>query len=436
MHVAIVTTYPPGKGSLNEYAFHFVTALRRKPEVRSVSLLVDHLPDAAAYGTPEDAPGLAPMQIVPCWQFDDLRNAPDIVAAVRRIGPDIVLFNLQFATFGGSKLPASIGLLTPKLVRMAGFPAMVLLHNIMETVDLKSAGYADRPWMESAMRLAGNLATRALLGADRVAVTIPKYVEILRAKYHANNVLLAPHGAFEDNFPEPVFSLPPGPRQIMAFGKFGTYKKVEMLLDALRILEGQGYDDLEAVIAGTDSPNAAGYLAGVQAQYADLPNVRFTGYVAEVDVPRIFGEAAVVVFPYTSTTGSSGVLHQAGSYAKAVVLPHIGDLAEIVTEEGYVGEFFDPDDPATLARAIAAILDNPKRRQELGMRNYLAARGLPIADVVDWYLLHFEAIIAEHQPRQPRPTTPLPAAGYEPPREAQQDAPREAQQSEAAGRPA
>ena len=42
----------------------------------------------------------------------------------------------------------------------------------------------------------------------------------------------------------------------------------------------------------------------------------------------IFDEAAVVVFPYTATTGSSGVLHQAGSYGKAVVMPDLGDLAE------------------------------------------------------------------------------------------------------------
>ncbi len=407
MRVAIVTTYPPGKGSLNEYAFHFVRALRRKPEVSRISLLVDSLPDGAAYPQEEHPAGedrgsLSALEIIPCWRFDDPRNAQRIAAAARRLRPDVVLFNLQFATFGGRKLPASLGLLAPTLVRRQGIPTMVLLHNIMETVDLKSAGYADHPWLERLMRLGGSLATRSLLDSDRVAVTIPKYVEILTAKYGATNVLLAPHGAFEDTFPEPNFDLPPGPRRIMAFGKFGTYKKVEMLLDALRILEAQGCGDLEVVIAGTDSPNAAGYLAGVRSRYADLPNVRFTGYVAEEEVPRIFGEAAVVVFPYTSTTGSSGVLHQAGSYAKAVVLPQIGDLAEVITEEGYAGEFFDPDDPATLARAIEAILDSPQRRQELGLRNYYAARGLPIADVVDWYLLHFESIIAAH-PRRPQP---------------------------------
>ena len=59
-------------------------------------------------------------------------------------------------------------------------------------------------------------------------------------------------------------------------------------------------------------------------------------------MPTLFKESAVVVFPYTSTTGSSGVLHQAGSYGKAVVMPDLGDLALLVKDEGYNGAFFDP----------------------------------------------------------------------------------------------
>jgi glycosyltransferase involved in cell wall biosynthesis len=397
MQVAIVTTFPPGQGSLNEYAYHFVRALRQKSEVSKVTLLVDELPNGAAYPVPDALPDQAPLEIIPCWRFDDLGNAWRIWRTIRRVQPDVVLFNLQFATFGGRKLPASFGLVAPKLVKLAGFPTMVLLHNIMETVDLKNAGYAGKPWMEKLVRAAGNLVTRLLLSADRVAVTIPKYVEILTEKYHADNVLLAPHGTFDDTFPPPNFALPPGPRQIMTFGKFGTYKKVEMLLDALQILETRGYSDLEVVVAGTNSPNAPGYLEQVRDAYGNKANVRFTGYVAEEEVPHIFGDAAVVVFPYTSTTGSSGVLHQAGSYGKAVVLPRMGDFAEVITEEGYEGEFFLPDDPSTLAQAIANILDSDERRQELGTRNYLAARGLPISDVVDWYLLHFESML---QPRQ------------------------------------
>ncbi|RME11524.1 MAG: glycosyltransferase, partial [Ardenticatenia bacterium] len=317
-----------------------------------------------------------------------------IMQAVRATRPDVVLFNIQFASFGDRKIPATLGLMTPLLVRMLGIPSVVLLHNIMETVDLKKAGFATNPLVEWVIRTAGTVVTRMILMADLVAVTIPKYVEILEAKYKAKNVILAPHGSF-DEVAQPSLDLPDGPRRILAFGKFGTYKKVEMLIEAFRLLQERLDMPLELVIAGTNSPNAPGYLERVREQYHDVPNIRFTGYVPEEDVPRIFSEAAVVVFPYTATTGSSGVLHQAGNYGKAAVLPDIGDLAELVREEGYAGEFFDPGDIESLAHAIQTFLLNDEYRREVGWRNYLASKGLGMDDVVDWYLLHFQTLIAQ-----------------------------------------
>ena len=203
-----------------------------------------------------------------------------------------------------------------------------------------------------------------------------------------------PHGSFETAAEPPSFALPEGPLQIMTFGKFGTYKRVETLVEAFDLLQRQKQADaLELVIAGTNSPNAPSYLESIAERYATVPNVRYTGYIAEEDVSRVFGAATAVVFPYTSTTGSSGVLHQAGDYGKAVVLPKIGDLAELIAEEGYTGEFFEPNDPQSLADALARIIDQPERRLEMGQQNYLAARGLPLEDVVDWYLLHIESLL-------------------------------------------
>lgn len=402
LRLAIVTTHPPGKGSLNEYAYHFVRFLRHKEEVAEVILLVDNLQDGEQYRF-EDHPHFAPVRVVPCWDFGRSDNVLRIRAAVQQAKPDGVLFNIQFASFGSGKLPASLGLLAPGMLKRAGYPTIVLLHNIMETVDLRSAGFAANPLVESMIRLSGSLVMRQILAADLVALTIPKYVEIVREKYGATNVVLAPHGAFED-VPMPEFDLPPGPLQIMTFGKFGTYKKIEILVEAFKRLQarhmgqnGAEPQALELVIAGTDSPNAAGYLESVRQRFADVPNIRFTGYVAEADVPVIFGSAAAVVFPYTSTTGSSGVLHQAGDYGKAVVLPHIGDFAEVIAEEGYAGEFFEPEDVESLAAAIARVIDDPVRRRQLGGQNYAASSGLPIAEVVDWYLLHFQMLIGQKQ---------------------------------------
>ncbi|BCX02726.1 MAG: glycosyl transferase family 1 [Candidatus Roseilinea sp.] len=395
LRLAVVTTHPPGKGSLNEYAYHFVRFLRQKEEIGEIILLPDQLPPDQTYCF-EARPGLAPVSVIPCWSFGAHDNAWRIRAAVRQANPDAVLFNIQFASFGSSKVSATLGLTAPYWVKRTGYPTLVLLHNIMETTNLRSAGFSRNPFIESFIRFFGTQVTRLLLTADLVAVTIPKYVEILEAKYKATNVVLAPHGAFEDT-PQPSFDLPPGPIKILAFGKFGTYKRVETLIEAFKLLQDGSRPPLELVIAGTNSPNAPGYLESVRQRYADIPNIRYTGYVAEQDIPRIFSEAAVVVFPYNSTTGSSGVLHQSGDYGKAVVLPYIGDLAEVIAEEGYSGEFFAPGDAHSLAAAIARVIDNPARRRELGRQNWIASRGLPIAEVVDWYLLHLEILIKQRQ---------------------------------------
>src|SRR3954452_19848374 len=49
LRLGIVTTYPPGSGSLNEYAFHFVRALAKKHEVAELILFVDELPPGQHY---------------------------------------------------------------------------------------------------------------------------------------------------------------------------------------------------------------------------------------------------------------------------------------------------------------------------------------------------------------------------------------------------
>ncbi|MEZ4675109.1 MAG: glycosyltransferase [Caldilineaceae bacterium] len=396
MKIAVISPYPPSQGTLNEYAYHFVRALRQKPDVDEVIVLSDELPVGESYPAPEKGTRqMAPLRIIPCWRFNARRNIARIMKHIRTVKPDIVLFNIQFASFGGRKRAATMGLMAPLALKAMGYPVVVLLHNIMETVDLKNAGYADSVVMERLIRLFGSVTTRMVLAADRVALTIPKYVEILNEKYHAENVILTPHGSFEEGGLAPSFTLPAGTKQIMAFGKFGTYKRIETLVEAFQQLQTAGRQDIELVIAGSDSPNAQGYLAEMAARYVNNPAIRFTGYVPEEAVAKTFTDAAVVVFPYTSTTGSSGVLHQAGSYGKPAVLPNIGDLAEVIEEEGYAGEFFSPNDSQSLATAIANVLDNPDYASELGERNYLASQGLPIHEVVDWYLLHFEQILVE-----------------------------------------
>jgi len=294
--------------------------------------------------------------------------------------------------FGDKKIAAALGLMLPLVCKLKKIPNIVLLHNILEEVDLGSAGFTSNRLMQKIYGFIGTTLTKLILKADVVAVTMKKYVDILEFKYLADNVKLVPHGTFE--IPEePNYSLPnEGPFQIMTFGKFGTYKKVEAMIEAVEIVRAETDLDLEVVIAGTDNPNVPGYLAKVQEDYKHVPQVRYTGYVEEHEVPTLFKESAVVVFPYTSTTGSSGVLHQAGSYGKAVVMPDLGDLALLVKDEGYKGEFFEPTSVKSLAAAIKAIVTNEAYRLELAKANYKAATAHPMSQIAEMYLEHFNKI--------------------------------------------
>ncbi len=221
----------------------------------------------------------------------------------------------------------------------------------LEEVDLESAGFTSNKLVQKVYNYIGTSLTKLILKADLVAVTIKKYRLILENKYKADNVKMIPHGTFE--VPEkPLYLLPEGPLKVMTFGKFGTYKKVESVIEAGEKVRASTGLDLEIIIAGSDNPNSQGYLASVKEKYKTTSQITFTGYVKENQVGMLFNDSAVVVFPYTSTTGSSGVLHQAGSYGKAVVMPNLGDLASLIADEGYRGEFFEPESVQSLVNAI------------------------------------------------------------------------------------
>ena len=387
MRIAIVSPYPPSMGTLNEYAYHLINHFKRKSELEEILILTDTIDESY---TEVDGVGGCKVTIVPCWTFNKLTNFLSIAKAVKKYDVDVVLYNIQFLSFGDRKIAGALGLLTPLMTRMMGTPSVTLLHNITETVDYESAGITKSPIMKSIYGSIGTVLTKLLLMSNMMAVTMPKYVKILEKKYGAKNVALVPHGSFE------VLDIPvasdPVVKQVMTFGKFGTYKKVEEMIEAVDLVRQRTGESIEIVIAGTDNPNAKGYLDDVQKQYAHIDDITYTGYVDEADVPRIFSESSVVVFPYTSTTGSSGVLHQAGSYGKSVVLPNLGDLKELIEEEGYQGEYFQPADVESMAEAIEKLVVDTDRRNKMGMCNYLAASSLPMSDIADWYLLHFEQL--------------------------------------------
>ncbi|HTU40932.1 MAG TPA: glycosyltransferase [Candidatus Aquilonibacter sp.] len=377
MKICLVTTFPPSQGGLSEYGLHIAQELTRNPFL-SVTVLADRI----STGEPE----LEGFSVVRCWSFDDPRTVFRLLKMLRELKPDVVWFNLLFSTFGRNPFNAFLGLLTPLLARMSGCYTHVTLHHLMDTVDLKDAGVRHA----RAYRWAGALATRMLLMSNSVSVLMPGYRKILHEKYGRDNVHLRSHGILTTRPEYPDFARRGNPEhRILAFGKWGTYKRLELMLESFEIIS-RVLPHARLVIAGGDHPQAAGYVNSVRDKCAGNPNIEFTGYVPEEALPALFQSATVAVMPYSSSTGCSGVAHLACAYGVPIVCADLVDFRQMADGEEIAIEFYIPGSAQDLASCLVRFLMNPARQEEMAAQNYFSALRMTMPTIVLKYLRHFE----------------------------------------------
>ena len=113
------------------------------------------------------------------------------------------------------------------------------------------------------------------------------------------------------------------------------------------------------VIAGADWKDAeAVHEAAKKSPHADL--IRFTGFVAAADMPRIWGEAGFYVFP-SLFEGFGLSLIEAMDRGIPCACSNNGSLGEIA---GDVAITFDPYDVESIAEALKGLLGEPREARE------------------------------------------------------------------------
>ncbi len=377
MKICLVTTFPPSQGGLSEYGLHIAQELHRNPFL-SVTILADRIAT--------DEPELEGYSVIRCWSFDDPRTVFQLLKMLRQLKPDVVWFNLLFSTFGRNPLKAFLGLLTPLFARMSGCYTHVTLHHLMDTVNLTDA----KVRYARAYRWGGMVATRMLLLSNSVSVLMPGYREILREKYGRDNVHLRSHGILTTMPEYPDFAQRGNPEQrILAFGKWGTYKRLELMIEAFETISRR-IPNAKLVVGGGDHPQAAGYIDSVKEKYAGNPKIEFTGYVPEGELPALFQSSSVAVMPYSSSTGCSGVAHLACAYGVPIVCADLPDFRQMAEGEEIAIQFYKPGDTQDLADCLVRLLTNPAREEEMATQNYFTALRMTMPTIVLKYLRHFE----------------------------------------------
>jgi glycosyltransferase involved in cell wall biosynthesis len=393
MKICLIAAFPPSMRQLNEYSYHIAREIQRRKDI-DLTILADELDESPAADGQKNGFDVEKQQELPgfnvirCWKFGSMATPVRLLKTIRRVNPDVVWFNLVFSSFGTPENPfaAFAGLSVPALTRAAGFYTHITLHHIIEHVNFANAGVR----REKVYRLGTNMATWALLKADSVSVLLSNYRRTLMKKYSAENILVGTHGTFTTVTRPPDLTQRGNPElRILAFGHWGTYKRLETLMEAFPSVLKK-IPNARLIVGGGNHPMAPGYWESIRdAQPKHLP-IEFRGYVPTKDVAELFRTSSILVMPYDSSTGSSGPAHQACEYGVPIVCADIPDFRCMAADDDMAISFYNTGDAPDLSDKLIAILKSPELQRQMAQHNYEAGIQMSMASVVRNYLRWFE----------------------------------------------
>jgi glycosyltransferase involved in cell wall biosynthesis len=253
---------------------------------------------------------------------------------VRSQRPDVLFFPM-FYTWN------------PFLQRNLGdIPSLVAVHDPVPHPGLRSLAFK---WLEDASL---RQAARCLIFSQSLAGALQQ------RGVPAERIILIPHGELSYYTRlQPAIPRTSTSTTLLFFGRITAYKGLDGLLQAYRRLIPR--PGLRLLLVGE------GDLRPYRSQMDGLPGIDIVNrWVADEEVGKYFGQANVVVLPYTSAS-QSGVIALAAAYGLPVVSTRVGGIPEQV-EDGVSGLLVDPDQPEQLENAIKRLLDEPDLGDRLG----------------------------------------------------------------------
>ncbi len=378
MHVVLLSAeYPPLPGGIGDYTRRLALALREG----GVDVTV--LTSAEATGVPGD-----PLEVVPLVRRWGWRSLSAVARYLRAHPADVV--NLQYQT-GAYRMHPAIHFLPGSLGLLPKPPALVVtMHDLRLPYLFPKAGRLRQAIVTDLLaRAAAVIVTN---GADfaRLSGSGARMTDVLNPLPPGSlrRLQLIPLGS---NLPTSLpgydrvawrarLEIAPGEALLGYFGLLHPTKGADLLVEALAQLLRAGRPVRLLMVGGgtgVTDPGSAAYAAEVHAQIdrlglADL--VRWTGACPAEEAAGHLLACDLVVLPYrdgASFRRSSLVAALALGCPVVTTEPLSGDEVSLGPGEptlasGENAALAPREDAAALAASIAALLDDPMRRRQLG----------------------------------------------------------------------
>ena len=230
-------------------------------------------------------------------------------------------------------------------------------------------------------------ACRAKSAADFVSKYFPGFYNII------------PNGIDVERFSPQAPSLPQyqdDKLNILFLGRLEKRKGVGYLLRAYRIVK-RVFPQVRLIIAG-EGKLKEDYQRFVEK--ASLPDVVFTGYVPDQEIPSLYQSAHIFCAPATGKESFGIVLLEAMALAKPVVATAIEGYSRVVTS-GEEGILVEPQNEDALALALLQLLKDEALRQEMGAKGRIKALNHSWEHVSRRVMDYYQGLVREKAPSIP-----------------------------------
>ena len=141
-------------------------------------------------------------------------------------------------------------------------------------------------------------------------------------------------------------------KYLLSVATFNKRKNIPNLIKAFDILSNK-YPYIKLVLVG-------GNGNGIKDLYKNNPNIIFTGYINDYDIPALYKNALAYVFPSFYEGFGTPILE--AQYSKTpLICSDISVFHEIAAD----GAFYCKQDPLSIANAIINVIDNPEESNRI-----------------------------------------------------------------------
>jgi Glycosyltransferase len=282
------------------------------------------------------------LKIIETYKYNDPLILFKISSKVKNLY-DLVLFNLLLTGFGSSSLSNFFGLISPLILnKLKKQNIKAIYHNSLFINNYKLLGY--NSIMDDIKVPVAKNTERKIFYSIPTFFLLKEYVRIIKENM-PNSKINYLNGTYLEAIPTIFINKLINEEKIIAFkedqtkpniilnGFWGPQKDIKNLLEILSNLKKKGYE-FNLIISGDINRHFKDYellFRNLLIKYGFEKN--YIGYINEKDILELFLKADLLILPYNTSGGHSGVLERAKFFEVPSIVTNFPEYQE--QAEGY-----------------------------------------------------------------------------------------------------